>query len=90
MPQQSKLVASCLAVYAAQVASGSSGADFSIQNMITQDMHDNKKLEVTGKIMKFSLSDAIFSVILRRISFWTHFYVLCNLLFFQCQQKDVL
>lgn len=28
--------------------------------MITQDMHDNKKLEVTGKIMKFSLSDAIF------------------------------
>lgn len=41
------------------------------------------KLEVTGKRMKFSVSDlAIFSVILCRISVWAHLSVLCNLFFF--------
>lgn len=41
------------------------------------------KSEVTGKRMKFSVSDlAIFSVILCRISVWAHLSVLCNLFFF--------
>lgn len=42
-----------------------------------------EKSGVTGKRMKFSLSDvAVFSVTLCRISLWAHFYVLCNLVFF--------